>query len=128
MELVHAAEDITSGEVIAPMQQSVLPYRVQFATGTIRPKLLPEFPYMSTKLDFEHIVYTAIVRGTSLNDVVGQIAEAWPDAICRLAEQGVSGFQEDDKHVGCVMYGSYIECTQPSTWKRLSDWFLRRKR
>jgi hypothetical protein len=40
----------------------------------------------------------------------------------------VSGFQDEDKHVGCVMYGSYIESTQLSAWKRLSDWLLRRKR
>jgi hypothetical protein len=113
--------------VAHPAQAEVMPYRVQFATGTIRPKFLPEFAYLSTKLDFEHIVYTAIVRGTSMSDVIRQITDAWPDAVCRLAEQGVAAFQDEDKHVGCVMYGAYIERTSLSTWQKFSSMWSRNR-
>lgn len=81
-------------------------YRIQFATITIQPEKLPLFSYVASKLTFDTVIYTAIVRAESPEQATSKIRESWPNAQVRYVEEGVDRFRQTDLIADTSYFGT----------------------
>lgn len=94
-------------------------YRIQFATPTVRPEVLPGFTYVATIIMFDYVLYTAILVAESDEGAMAAIRRSWPSAEVRYVEPGVPTFRFEDEIRGGKYYG-----TAPVSIKR--HWWGRR--
>lgn len=81
-------------------------YRIQFAVNTVKPKTLPPFTYVTSKVFFDCLLYTAIVEAAGLDAAITLIRKHWPDAQPRLAEENRSSFDAEDSSLPSVRFGA----------------------
>lgn len=91
------------------------PYRVRFLTDRVSPKFLPSFPYVSSMLLPTGIIYTAVIRGTSIEDVTATVRRFWGDAKLTEAEENVNAFRDADSHLASVRLGA-VRVEPPHRW------------
>lgn len=94
----------------------VTPYRVQFSTETIKPRGLPDFPYVATKLTFDSVIYTAVIRAASLQAALESLSRYWPDAQPREAQENVNSFAAGDTGVSSNILGAQRVEPRKSRW------------
>lgn len=105
-------------EVSEEAMMEMKPYRIQFAVATVGPQGLPPFAYVTSAIGFDHVVYTAVVQGTSLTDACDRISMHWPIAEFREAEEGVNAFRSEDTHLTSRQFGAIRVTEKP----RFTDW------
>jgi hypothetical protein len=101
-----------------PPRAPLIPFRIQFATSTVKPLALPDFPYVSTRLTFDSVVYTAIVLGTDLDDATKRIRAFWPKAEPHEATMGTNAFEFADSHLPSVQFGALQASPKRGFWSR----------
>jgi hypothetical protein len=97
-------------------EEAVAPFRIQFTTGTVKPTRLPEFAYVSTRLFFDSIMYTAFVWDADVRGALIRIKDAWPDASPQYVQKGVQHFDQHDTQIHSVMFGAYDKKYTPFHW------------
>jgi len=102
-----------------PVINREMPFRIQFFTPVVRPAALPDFAYVSTSLNFDSVMYTAIVRDRSPQAAILKIVSYWPDAIISSLEQGTAAFRANDYYLRAVEYGSYLARQKKPWWERI---------
>ena len=90
-------------------------YRIQFSTPVVGPKELPDFPYVTSKIEFAAVVYTAVVHAESLQQASTRVWAYWPKAVLLEAEEGVSAFRTEDTHLTSHQFGS-VRVVTKDTW------------
>ncbi len=99
-------------------EEPQFPFRVQFTTPVVKPVTVPTFAYVSSKVNFDSIMYTAILRGPNMQAIIREVRSYWPDAETQLVEQGVAGFTATDTTLMSVQFGAERFEPKPSrSWK-----------
>lgn len=121
-KLKHSNPVLAAVVATAPDREKRFFYRIQFAVDRIKPKDIPPFPYVTSKVFFDCLVYTAIVQGSSLADVVAQVRRYWPDAQPRLAEENRGSFDAEDSCLASMRFGSVTIPNKRSVFDKLKLW------
>lgn len=101
-------------EVSEEAMMEMKPYRIQFAAHVVGPQGLPPFAYVTSAIGFDHVVYTAVVQATSLDDACNRVALYWPHAEFREAEEGVNAFRSEDTHLTSRQFGAIRVTHKPT--------------
>lgn len=91
------------------------PFRIQFTSDVVKPKALPPFPYIATKVDFDGVVYTARVMASDLDAAVRTIRAYWPMAEPFEAQEGVNSLSDGDTIYTARQFGS-VEAQPKRKW------------
>lgn len=98
--------------------RALIPFRIQFSTDTVKPKSLPTFPYVVTRVNFDAIIYTARIMATDLESAIAFLGVYWPDADAQEAEEGVNHFHDTDTKLFSRQFGA-VQASPPKRWWHL---------
>lgn len=90
-------------------------YRIQFTSDVVKPRTLPPFAYVVTRVNFDSIVYTAVLQSSDLDMALLSIRSYWPNAQPHEAEEGINYFHDADTNLVSKQFGA-ITAKPPARW------------
>lgn len=100
--------------VHAPAINALIPFRVRFSTGSVKPKALPEFAYIVSHITFDAIYYEAVVNAHNLAGAIAEVKRYWTDAITEVAV-GYNKTLPDQRQIQVEQFGAYLQNNKEST-------------
>ena len=95
--------------VVSKMQT----HKITFTSNSVQPAGTPVFYYVAHEIEFDRIVFVAIVEADSASEAEALVTEAWEDATVRRIECGASTLPHHN--VGPVFGTSNV--LKPSVWR-----------